>query len=89
MLGLEGSKGSLTAGRDADLVIFDQSADMTIVPRMIQHRHKLTPYEGLTFKGTVLKTIVRGRVVFDGAVVTEHPSGVPLLKGQRPCELRK
>src|SRR5262245_28874263 len=43
LVGLEGRKGALAPGYDADLVVFDPQAEFTVTPEMLQHRHKATP----------------------------------------------
>jgi allantoinase len=62
-LGLK-QKGRIAAGCDADLVIWDPEASFVVKEKMIQHRHKLTPYVGCTLRGAVERTIVGGGGVF-------------------------
>jgi allantoinase len=65
-----GRKGAISAGRDADLVVFDDAARTTVTPASIQHRHRVTPYAGETLRGAVMATYLRGRrVAEDGRVV--------------------
>jgi allantoinase len=35
----------------------------------LQHRHPITPYEGMILRGTVVKTILRGQTVYDRGVI--------------------
>jgi allantoinase len=67
-------KGSLFAGADADIVIWNPDAEFRVEPAMIHHRHKVTPYAGETLKGVVEKTFLRGQIVYDGGEFSE-PSG--------------
>lgn len=65
-----GSKGRLEAGADADIAIADLDREWTITDDAVLSRIGWTPYAGLTLRGAIETTLVRGRVVFrDGAVV--------------------
>jgi len=72
LAGLSPRKGTLTAGADADLVIWDPDATFVVRPEALHQRHKLTPYAGLPLRGVVRTTIVRGRVAYDAGVVHDH-----------------
>jgi allantoinase len=77
--GLDGRKGELAPGRDADIVVWDPDATFMVEPHRLEQRHKLTPYAGLTLNGVVQTTFLRGRKVFDrGAIVGE--AGGQVLK---------
>jgi allantoinase len=68
--GLAPAKGRLTVGADADMVVVDPGQDWTVTPDALYDRHKLTPFAGATFRGRVVRTLLRGRTVFaDGALV--------------------
>ena len=56
-------KGAIAAGRDADLVVFDEAARTTVTPESIHHRHRVTPYAGETLRGAVAATYLRGQRV--------------------------
>ena len=64
LAGLDDVKGKLAAGFDADLVVWDPDDSFTVIPDLIQHRHKLTPYAGMKLQGKVHATYVRGRPAF-------------------------
>jgi allantoinase len=73
LAGFEGRKGVITAGADADLVIWDPNASFTVEPDRLHHRHKLTPYAGLTLRGRIMETLVGGHLVHErGIVDTAH-----------------
>ena len=57
------AKGAIAAGRDADLVVFDDAAPTTVTPESIHHRHRVTPYAGETLRGQVTATYLRGQRV--------------------------
>jgi allantoinase len=65
LAGLAGRKGSLVAGADADIVVFDPDAAWTVMPKHLHFRHKLSPYLGTELRGRVLETWLRGAQVFD------------------------
>ncbi|KAJ6499276.1 allantoinase [Mycena sanguinolenta] len=63
--GLSASKGALKVGYDADFVIWDPSAEFTVTKESLQFKNKLSPYEGMTLRGRVKQTYVRGNLVYD------------------------
>ncbi|KAF7376167.1 hypothetical protein MSAN_00031800 [Mycena sanguinolenta] len=63
--GLSGSKGELKVGYDGDFVIWDPSAEFTVTKESLQFKNKLSPYEGMTLRGRVKQTYVRGNLVYD------------------------
>lgn len=70
LAGLEARKGVIDVGADADLVIWDPDAELVVDPAVLHQRHPVTPYGGLTFRGRVRTTILRGEVVFqDGRLL--------------------
>ena len=77
-----GRKGSIAVGMDADLVIWDPDAEVTIAPAMIEHRHKVTPYAGESLQGAVRATYVRGRRVYDRGQHGDGPEGRLVLRGE-------
>jgi allantoinase len=78
--GLPG-KGAIAEGRDADLVLFDPDAVITVDPAALAHRHAVSPYDGWMLRGAVLGTWLRGRrIVADGQIL-EGPAGRLLRKG--------
>ncbi|XP_022085477.1 allantoinase, mitochondrial-like isoform X2 [Acanthaster planci] len=81
LAGLADSKGQLKVGMDGDLVIWDPEAEFQVTRDKIQHRNKLTPYEGKVLKGVVHKTLVRGQVVYDGGRHSGKPLGKLLFRG--------
>ena len=64
LAGLEHRKGKLAAGFDADIVVWNPDEKFTVVPELIHHRHKLTPYSGMELFGKIEATYVRGQKVF-------------------------
>jgi allantoinase len=69
LAGLDGRKGAIAKGMDADLVIWNPEAQFRVDAASLMHRHKATPYAGQLLNGVVESTYVRGRKV------GEHPAG--------------
>jgi allantoinase len=65
LAGLAGRKGSIAAGCDADLVIWDPDAETTVDAAALYHRHPVTPYHGARLRGCVKTTMLRGHIVYD------------------------
>jgi allantoinase len=82
LAGLAGRKGAIAAGRDADLVVFDPDAEVTVDPAALHHLHPVTPYAGGAFSGRVLATYVRGEIAYDDGRFPAEPAGRILLRGQ-------
>jgi allantoinase len=66
LAGLQGRKGVIAAGADADLVVLDAEAVREVTPERIRHRHNVTPYRGEQLAGVVCATYLRGEKVWDG-----------------------
>ncbi len=76
LAGLDDRKGKLAAGFDADIVIWNPEKLFTVVPEIIEHRHKLTPYSGMVLFGVVETAFVRGAIVYQNVVVSsDSPKG--------------
>jgi len=65
LAGLGDRKGTLAAGYDADIIVFDPEARFVVRTEQVQHRHKVTPYAGETLTGVVHATYVRGHKVWE------------------------
>jgi allantoinase len=75
LAGLEGRKGALAPGYDADLVIWDPEASFSVEPERLHHRHKLTPYAGRTLYGAVRRTVLRGETIYQDGDLVGPPRG--------------
>ena len=65
ILGLDA--GRLKKGAAADITLFDPETPWRIDPDNLNSLSKNTPFEGRLTQGRVLRTIVDGRTIFDGA----------------------
>ncbi|MBS1123018.1 MAG: Allantoinase [Deltaproteobacteria bacterium] len=63
LAGLTATKGAISIGRHADLVVFDDEARVTVTADSVHHRHKISPYLGETLRGVVQATYLRGTLV--------------------------
>lgn len=82
LVGLEGRKGALAEGHDADVVIWKPDEGFKIEPRMIEHKHKLTPYLDQELSGRVEQTYLRGAKVYERGLFPSGPLGQLLLRGE-------
>ena len=69
LAGFEGRKGVIAAGADADLVVWDPNATFVVEAERLHQRHKLTPYSGMTLRGRVDATLIRGHLVHERGMV--------------------
>jgi allantoinase len=68
-------KGAMAPGHDADLVLIDPAASFTLAAEELQQRHKMSPYAGASFRGTVRRTIRRGETIFADGRITARSGG--------------
>jgi dihydropyrimidinase len=74
--GMVGRKGSIVAGADADLVVWDPDLTINVSQSNRHNRLDYTPYEGMTLVGGPAEVYVRGALAYrDGEVVAEAGSG--------------
>ena len=74
-LGLEGGRGAIETGLEADLVAWDPDRSFKAEGATLFHRHKLTPYQGVELFGVVEMTLLRGREIFDHGEHVGSPRG--------------
>jgi allantoinase len=83
LAGLEKHKGAIAVGYDADIVVWNPEKRFTVRPRMLQHRHKLTPYAKQSLRGVVEATFLRGEMIYDRGRFLGRPQGALLRRGER------
>ena len=58
-------KGSITIGKDADLVIIEPDTKWTVRGKNLFSKGKVTPFEGMEMEGRIRNTILRGEPIYD------------------------
>jgi len=83
--GLDGRKGAIRAGMDADLVLVDPRGHYTVRGSELLSKGTITPFEGMTWNGAITMTMVRGKTVWNKAsgIVAEAGYGKHLRWGYR------
>lgn len=72
---LSDRKGAIAIGLDADLAVFDPDAEWVVRGAELAQRHPITPYEGRRLRGRVVRTYLRGQIVFDSGRFSDEPHG--------------
>ena len=82
LFGLHPAKGSLEPGADADIVVFDPSAERPLVPERLHMSVDHSPYEDVVVRGWPHLVFARGRIVArDGEPVGERGWGRFVARG--------
>ena len=79
---LASRKGAIAPGFDADIVIWNPECEFVVKAEELQHRHKLTPYNGEQLTGAVEKTFLRGRKIYDVSHKEAQEAQDKLRKGK-------
>lgn len=81
-VGLQSRKGDLAVGYDADICVFDDSAEWTVESSTMLFRNKCSPYQGRTLRGMVRETWLHGERIFsrENNFADKTPAGKLLLE---------
>ena len=74
------SKGKISIGFDADLIIWDADATFVVTEQLLHHKHKVTPYLGEELFGVVEQTYIGGINVFDKGIFKHLNKGKIITK---------
>ena len=72
-------RGFIREGYHADLVLVDMNRPWKVAPENILAKCGWSPFEGETFKASILKTWINGRLAYSEGQVIEGPPGARLL----------
>jgi len=75
LLGLGHERGRIAPGCRADLAVADWDAAWRVDAHALQHRHPVTPYDGLELTGRVTRTYLAGQMVYDRGRFPAGPVG--------------
>lgn len=73
LFGLAPTKGDITPGGDADLVLVAPDAQFLLTSEALHYRNRHSAYMGRNFRGRVQRTLRRGQTVFDGLAMLDSP----------------
>ena len=68
-------KGVIAEGSDADLVVYDPAADMTISAENQASAAGYTPFEGFRTHGSIAQVYLRGQLAVDHGEIKIGPEG--------------
>lgn len=75
LIGLDGQKGRIAPGLDADFCVWDPDAEFTVDGPSLEQRSPITPYAGRQLRGRVQQTFLRGELVYDRGKISGPPRG--------------
>lgn len=88
LFGMYPKKGTLRAGSDADIVLFDPDRKVTVTHQILHDNCDYTPYEGMELIGWPVMTLIRGNIVVDNERLQVSPGfGQYLRRGKSTYEL--
>ena len=72
------NKGFIKKGYDADFTIVDMNKDIKIQNINIESKCGWSPFDGFTFKGSPVATIINGKIKMLNGKILGNPEGLPL-----------
>lgn len=73
-------KGKIEIGYDADFIIFDPQKSWEITKDSLHYKNKISSFCGLSGKGVVNMTILRGKIIYNEGEFSNIPKGQILKK---------
>jgi dihydropyrimidinase len=86
IFGMHPRKGTLSAGSDADLVVFDPDLEVTIGPDVVQGLADYSPYDGWKVRGWPVSTMVRGEWIVRDRALTGSPGHGTFIHRAGVCQ---
>jgi allantoinase len=80
--GLEKQKGTIAAGYDVDIVVWNPEKRLIVRPNTLRHRHKLTPSLNQPVRGVVETTFLRGEMIYNRGRFLGAPRGSLLRRAE-------
>ena len=90
-------KGTIAAGSDADIAIWDPERELTIAPDLVHDNVGYTPYSGRKLKGWPVTVLSRGEVIIEsgklnaqrgrGRFIVREPAESTVPSGQKIPEM--
>ena len=68
-------KGKIALGYDGDFALVNLEKEFILQPEALFYKHKVSPYVGDRFRGTVSQTILRGTTIFKDGKIVSQPIG--------------
>jgi allantoinase len=77
------NKGDIAVGLDADLALVDPERSMVVDSKTSESAQGYSPFEGMELSATVMKTFVRGQLVYENGKVIGQPQGAYVFRPQQ------
>jgi allantoinase len=81
--GISPQKGRITLGADADFVVLDPKATWQIKGKDNFSTAKWSPFEGIVGQGKIVKTLLRGRIIYENSELKAKPGYGAFVKPQK------
>ena len=75
LVGLSSTKGAIREGLDADFCVWDPAGEFVVDAAGLQHKNKITPYQGKKIVGVVRATFLRGEKIYDAGAFAPRALG--------------